>query len=524
MLHLITKKNKPTLLYTSSQTLAKFLTHEIIQNLGYTYSEDKIENKTVINCFNYNSIRNVTPKDDTIIISTVEISLWKEINPSLESIDLDNLPTWLKVVLISFLVFENKNLRKGFSSNFWINCLKLLSNNFFEIYFLYKVIGKMQEKIFDLSQESEKINLNKFLMYAILSYIEDNFSIGNDMGMYPGEKEKNRFLYFLLNPQYEENPYKFLLDVDLVGRIYYKYKILSDLSSKKLENLVISDQDKEIYRFLDVLSKLGSFSYLSVLDLYPNWGSDLVGNIELDDLLTIYPFSLIFCLLDKKVLILGFQNKYYLFEIKEAKNLNVNIKDFLGKHGLEIFSADLIHYTSQEIYSNFVKLIISSLKSNPQVGYKIISLPLLAYDYEYYNDKGFILMLLEKFEESKENFEKYLKVDEKDLLVNYNLAVLYWLNGDYKKALEIISQRINSLDTKRFFSVVIPIFPYRKKTLIFDVEPVWLYKISLANLLFLNGNKEEAKKLISKIDIQKVSYNREFLEYFKESLNFISNE
>lgn len=518
MLHLIVKQRGPLLLYTSSPVLAQFLTKEIIQNCGYYYSENEIKDKTITTCFEYGSAKAIQPKNDTIIVSTLEESIWQELNPTLKTINLDNLPSWMKINLIAYLVFSAKNLRKSFSSNFWISLLKIISNNFFELYFIYKIITKT---FGEQSKNDEKVSLNKTFIRELLGYIEDNFIVEDDIGVYPSEKEISKFLYFLINPFFKENPYKFLVDMDLYKRIYHKYKILSELSAKNLDKLVISLNDNFIFKLLEILNKLGDFSYITCLDDLPAWDSNIIEQLDLENFYSIYPFSLIFCLLDKKIVILEYEKKYFLFEVKNIKASNIDFKSFFKRYGWDLNSINFINYTSNEVYSSFLKLVISSLKVNLSLAYNIISIPLLAHDYEYYNNKGFILLLFENLEQARENFEKYLKIDPQDLLVNYNLAVSYWLEGKYEKALKIISDKIDSVISSRLFSVVLPIYPFKKKELLFEIESLSLYRISLANLLFLTNRKEEAKKIISKIDSEKIKPFKDLFSYFVESYEYI---
>ncbi|MCS7244355.1 MAG: hypothetical protein RMJ36_06460, partial [Candidatus Calescibacterium sp.] len=57
--------------------------------------------------------------------------------------------------------------------------------------------------------------------------------------------------------------------------------------------------------------------------------------------------------------------------------------------------------------------------------------------------------------------------------------------------------------------------------LIFDVDVKTFLKIVFANLLFLNNEKEEAFRLISKISDDKVRHDENLFRFLKESREFI---
>lgn len=517
MLSNLIKPNKPTILYSSSHKLSQFITYQIIQELNYKYTEDKtkIKSKTIINCQNYSEAKEINFKKDTIVISPIDISLWKDINPNLNLIDLDNLPDYLKVNLISNLVFTHKNLRQGFNSNFWINSLRILSNNFFEIYFFYLTITKFL-------QNEDKIGINKIFFHRLIDFLEDNFSIQPNIDIYPKENEINKFLYFLLNINEKENVYKFFGDIDQVERIHYKYKLISDLSTKKIEKLVINKDESFINHLGELLRNyFGECSFVTTLDYWPDLNSDFIENLNLDDDLSIYPFSLIFVLLDKKIMSLKYKGKVYLFEMKNIKSSSLDVKKLLSRFDINIDDVEFIYYDSDTVHSEFIKLVISLLSTNVQLAYRIMKIPFLAFNIEYYNNIGFISLLMENFVEAESYFQRYLSIYPNDFLVNYNLATLYWLNNQYDKSLQLIKTINFSNYQGRILSAIIPIYPFYKKTVIFEVDASLLYKISLANLLYLNNQQEESIKILSKIEEKKLLYNPAFYNYFIESKKHI---
>ncbi|MCS7165978.1 MAG: hypothetical protein RMJ51_06935, partial [Candidatus Calescibacterium sp.] len=117
MLNLILRNRGPKVLYTQSPKLAGIITKEIIEDQGYRYSTE-IQEKTVINSFDYNSAKQIAKqvRDDTIVVSTIDLSIWNELNPNMEKINLDNLNDIDRINFLAFLVFSNKGLRKGFVS------------------------------------------------------------------------------------------------------------------------------------------------------------------------------------------------------------------------------------------------------------------------------------------------------------------------------------------------------------------------------------------------------------------------
>ncbi|MCS6954931.1 MAG: hypothetical protein NZM44_01045 [Candidatus Calescibacterium sp.] len=499
--------------------MAGIVTKDIIEDQGYRYSIE-IQEKTVINSFDYNSAKQIANqvREDTIVVSTIDLSIWNELNPSMEKINLDNLNDIDRINFLAFLVFSNKSLRKGFASSFWINLLKLLSNNFFEIYFVYKTINQF------LGAYDERININRSFLNLIMNYIEDAYHVEEGFDIYPSKQELNRFLYFLINSSDFDNPYKIFDEVDLLDRIYHKYKILAELSSKDLNNLIIFKNTSVIEKILDIFDNyLGQIVYVTCLKVFPDFNDQsIIQRIRLDDFSSIYPFSLIFTLLDKKVLVIRINEYFFVFEIKSMRSENIeNVKSVLKRFGIDFSYLDFIHYSSNEIYSDFIRLIIQLLKSDVRLAYNILSTPFLAYDYEYYNNKGFVSLLVDNFDEARENFLKYLEINPNDLLVNYNLATTYWFNKEYSKAIEIIKKITDINYQKKLFSVVIPVYPFHKKSLIFDVDVKTFLKIVFANLLFLNNEREEAFRLISKISDDKVKHDENLVKFLNECKEFI---
>lgn len=514
MLNLILK-NKPTVLCTESIKIANIIVNIIIEQKKYKYSEYLNEKYIITTVFDYIKAREIAPNisNENIVVSTLDSSIWKELREDAEVWNLDNLG-FNKLTFISFLVFSNPKLRKGFSSNFWINSLKILSPNFFEIYIFSKVIE-------DLSKNEEKLNLNKNFFNTVIDYLEEKFSIENTVDIYPRSGEMSKFLYFLLDSKNPNNLYKVFNDLDLLDRIYHKYKILYNLPSKNFDTLILDYQDDYIRKIVEVFNRsCGEINFLSCVDKLPIFEGKEVESLDLENLSTIYPFSFVFIFLDKKIVVLEKEKKYFIFEAKNLKISNVEIvKSVFEKFNIKFDNVYFIYYTSQEIYSEFIKMIIKSLRYDVNLSFKILSTPLLAFDYEYYNNLGFVLMLKDDLDEAEKIFFKYL--DFHDMLINYNIATLYWLKQNYSKSLEILENGLKKGYKERFFSVVIPIYPFPKKTLLFDVDSNMLLKIAYANLLFLNGDKEEAKKIITKIPEDKTKYDENLYRYFVESRNFI---
>ncbi len=514
MLNLILK-NKPTVLCTESTKIANIIVNIIIEQKKYKYSEYLNEKYTVTTVFDYIKAKEIAPNisNENIVVSTLDSSIWKELRQDVEVWNLDNLG-FNKLTFISFLVFSNPKLRKGFSSNFWINALKILSPNFFEIYIFSKIIE-------DLSKNEEKLNLNKNFFNAFIDYLEEKFSIENTVDIYPRTGEINKFLYFLLDSKNPNNLYKSFNDIDLLDRIYHKYKILYNLPSKNLDTLILDYEDDYIRKIVEVFNRsCGEINFLSCVDNLPSFEGKEIENLDLENLSTIYPFSFVFIFLDKKIIVVEKDKKYFIFEAKNLKISNVEIvKSVFEKFNIQFYNVYFIYYTSQEIYSEFIKMIIKSLRYDVNLSFKILSTPLLAFDYEYYNNLGFVLMLKGDLDEAEKIFFKYLDFD--DILINYNIATLYWLKGNYLKSLEIFQQKLEKTQKERMFSVIIPIYPFPKKSLLFDIDGGVLRKISFANLLFLNGYYDDALRALSKVSEDRAKYDENLYKYFLESKNFI---
>lgn len=520
MINLLLKPNKPTVLYTESPKLAAIITQDIIQQQNYRYSSE-IDEKTIINCFNYKEAKEIATKikEDTIIVCTFDLSVWDELNPNLEKINLDNLSDEDKIVLMSNLVFSSKRLRKAFSSSFWINLLRILSNSFFELHFLDKVISLY------FNDTKEKISIGRSFFNALIDYFEDNYSMDNILDIYPPSEDTGRFLYFLTSSDSHNNPYKIFQEVDMLERLHYKYKLLAEFSTKQIENLVISKELPTIQKIIGVFNQyLGNLVYITSLRSFPDFNDQsIIYNLSLSDHRSLYPFSLVFLLLDKKVLVLRINDQYFLFEIKSYKYGNIeNIKAVFRRFGIDFSYLDIIYYSSSEIYSEFIKLVIELLNTNPSLAYNVIGMPLLALDYEYYNNVGFVCMVVDRLDLAEKNFKQYLSSVPNDFLVNYNLATTYWLTKRYTEALQIISRLLNLFNTSRIFSVIIPIYPFRKKTILYDIESINLLKISYANLLFLNGKREEALNILKKLLQDGITINISLKTYLEESLRYIN--
>jgi tetratricopeptide (TPR) repeat protein len=169
--------------------------------------------------------------------------------------------------------------------------------------------------------------------------------------------------------------------------------------------------------------------------------------------------------------------------------------------------------------------VILNLSDNLELSYRILSTSILAKNSEYYNNFGFVNIAKGNLDRAKDYILKRLSFDLSDVLANYNLAVVYWLQKDYVSALDILKNKFLFVDepNSASFSVVIPIYPFDKKVFLFDVKIDVLIKASLANLLFLSGQKEEAIKIFSKISIDYLKVTPSFYNYLLDSKNYIEN-
>jgi len=521
MLDLILHHFKPTILTTSSEKLSKFLVNELI-NYKYSYSDNVILENFSVSLANYSQLKEILSNDSNldknfVVVTNVDYNVLKDIvnKFDLEIIDLDNVNDKIKIKLISSLVFLKLGLRSDFSSDFWINLLKIISNNFFELYFIYKVIS---------SNVNEKESINRHFFYRVRSYLEDNFSDIERIDFYPDKKNINDFLYFLLNPMDKRNFYKGFMDFDLLDRIYHKYLILSDLSTKNFENLIIDSDSAFVANFINVFSSLGQLVFITSLNdfLIPeDILSDKFGSEDFS-----YVLDFIFLILDKKILYVKANEKSFLFYVKSIKVNNMeSIRSFLKRYSIDFQDIRFIFYSYSEVYNKLINFVILNLSDNLELSYRILSTSILAKNSEYYNNFGFVNIAKGNLDKAKDYILKRLSFDPKDVLANYNLAVVYWLQKDYVSALDVLKNKFLFVDepNSASFSVVIPIYPFDKKVFLFDVKIDVLIKASLANLLFLSGQKEEAIKIFSKISIDYLKVTPSFYNYLLDSKNYIEN-
>jgi tetratricopeptide (TPR) repeat protein len=202
-----------------------------------------------------------------------------------------------------------------------------------------------------------------------------------------------------------------------------------------------------------------------------------------------------------------------------------SIKSFLKRYSIDFQDIRFIFYSYSEVYNKLINFVILNLSDNLELSYRILSTSILAKNSEYYNNFGFVNIAKGNLDKAKDYIFKRLSFDPKDVLANYNLAVVYWLQKDYVSALDILKNKFLFVDepNSASFSVVIPIYPFDKKVFLFDVKIDVLIKASLANLLFLSGQKEEAIKIFSKISIDYLKVTPSFYNYLLDSKNYIEN-
>ncbi|MEN3015486.1 MAG: hypothetical protein ABDH21_05475 [bacterium] len=520
MLELLIKSNQLTLLHTNSEKASKFITNEIVNQLGYKYCSriDQQSQNVVINCSDYLECRNLVKhvQGNVIVVSTIDPGVWKELNPDINIINLDKLEEHYRINLLSFVVLSNQNLREGFSSGFWVNSLKLVSNNFFEIYILHKICQHYQQKV----------SFNKSFVGSILSYLEDNLDVEPNIDFYPDKDQINSYLYFLMDPYNSSNPYKIFNEMELFDRIYHKYKIIYGLSSKEIENTIIDMDYLRVNQILKALEKIiDKVYFIGSVSQIPDMENYSLEETNPENMLSIYPLCFVFLLMDKRVIGIKVDNRYFLFEIRGSSSYSRQIYSkqtiisILNRSGVKISDLVIFEHDSRQILDMLMEVVFNAIRVNIDLAYNILRTPIMAVSNDYYNNLGFVAMVKGDYEVAKQNLTKSYQIKTNDFLSSYNLACLHWLQNEYDKALKII-QNISTISTK-YLGVIIPIYPFPKKNLLFNVDSGLLLKISLANLLFLNGNKQEAFRIIEKIPENKVKYSESFYKYYLECREFI---